>query len=232
MAVKVHKQNKEKKDNINDFQESPTSPTKELSAPIYLNKEIVEDKQEPSYKERREKSYADYQNLIKSKKTGIVAQFLHAYIDLESTSSLYELEKKFDNYDECRRELLLIGDSEFYVKQGIALYNELRKEGVYATRRATIKNDAHLIIEHQVITDKTPYIIRACNVFEAYWDGELAKYIRKNAYLNRIEYLINYTTELSNRKYITDSQLAFQRVQQLKLKYIEMHIKCNSQSMR
>lgn len=225
MAIKVHKRNKEKKDGAGDFQESIISPIKELSMSVYQNKELAGDEKNTLYRERKEKSYADYQVLTKRKKTGIVAQFLYTCIDLESAPSLYELEKKFDTYDEYRKELLLMGDSELYVKQGIVLYNKLRKEGVYTTRRATIKNDAHFIIEHPVITNKSLYIIQACDAFEAYWDSELTKYTRKNAYLNRIEYLINYAAELSKKKYIKDNPPALQRVQQLKLKYTEIRIK-------
>lgn len=226
MAAKIHKRNKrEKTKSISEIAVSLENK------PIYetpeAEKKTIETKEDekPSYKERREKSYADYKNLIKGKKTHTVASFLHACIDLESMPSIYDFEKKFENYDECRKELLLIGDYEFYIKQGIALYNKLRKDGSYTTRRATIKNDAHLIIEHLDITDRSPYIIQACNNYEAYWDSELTKYKRKSAYLNRIDYLINYTTELLQKWYIKDNQMAQQKILRLQQKYIQMRNK-------
>jgi len=226
MTVKIYKRNKkDKTKTISDITFSlENEPIHEISE---MEKEIIEikDIEETPYEERREKSYASYKNLVKGRKTHVVASFLHACIALEYMPSIYDFEKKFENYDECRKELLLIGDYEFYVKQGIALYNKLRKEGIYTTRRATIKNDAHLIIEHLNIIDRTPYIIRACNNYEAYWDNELTKYKRKSAYLNRIDYLINYTTELLQKWYIKDNQTVQQQILQLQQKYIQMRNK-------
>ena len=227
MAVKIHKRNKKEKTKIiSDITVSLVE-----NEPIYETPEIekkiigIKEDEKISYKERRENSYADYKNLIKDKKTHTVASFLHACIDLESIPSIYDFEKKFKNYDECRKELLLIGDYEFYIKQGIALYNKLRKDGIYTTRRATIKNDAHLIIEHLNIIDRSPYIIQACNNYEAYWDSELTKYKRKSAYLNRIDYLINYTTELLQKWYIKDNLTVQQKILLLQQKYIQMRNK-------
>ena len=104
-------------------------------------------------------------------------------------------------------------------------FSKLRKDGVYTTRRATIKNDAHLIIEHQNIIDRSSYIIQACNNYEAYWDSELTRYKRKDAYLNRIDYLINYTTELLQKWYVRDNQMVEQKILQLRQKYIQMRNK-------
>lgn len=226
MAIKIHKKNKKKK--AKAFSEFTVplenKPTNEIHG---KEKDTIEIKEvdKTSYNERREKSYTSYGNLIKSRKTHVVASFLHACIDLEYMPSIYDFEKKFENYDECRKELLLIGDYEFYIKQGIALYNKLRKDGVYTTRRATIKNDAHLIIEHQNIIDRSSYIIQACNNYEAYWDSELTRYKRKDAYLNRIDYLINYTTELLQKWYVRDNQMVEQKILQLRQKYIQMRNK-------
>lgn len=226
MAVKIHKRNKKEKTKIiSDI--TVSLENKSIYETPEIEKETIEIKEDEktSYKKRREKSYDNYKNLIKGKKTHTVASFLHACIDLESMPSIYDFEKKFENYDECRKELLLMGDYEFYIKQGIALYNELRKDGVYTTRRATIKNDAHLITEHLNITNRTPYIIQACNNHEAYWDNELTKYKRKSTYLNQIDYLINHTTELLQKWYVKDNRMAQQKILQLQQKYIQMRNK-------
>lgn len=221
MAVKVHKRNKCAKSDINTNEDSVQS--NQDTCTESSNHTIETDKEESNtFNERREIIYSRYQDLVKQKKAHAVSSFLYACLNLEAVSNLYELEKVFRNYDDSRRELLLMGDSEFYVKAGINLYNKMRKEGIYTTRRATIKNDAHLIIEHKPISDKTPYIIQACNGFESYWDGILNTYKHQSARLNRIDYLIDCLDDFSQKSFVKDSQEATHKVLQLRQKYIDM----------
>lgn len=213
MAIRVQRRNNKKKRLAVQQQEAEATATNDVPEDNNAASE------EEDYQKRRERRYAEYQEYVKNEKASIVAGFLYASIDLETITNIYEVEKKIDSYNYERNELLSMGDSDLYVKQGIAEYNRKRKEGVYETRRATIKDDAHIITEHRALTDITPYIVQGINGFERYWDRELTLYKRKSYYLKRVDYLVEHIGELLQKPYIQNNITAVNMLHDLRQKY-------------
>lgn len=174
-----------------------------------------------SMDDRRELLYEKFQERTKNRNYHIVACFLHAAIDLENITDFYDFEKKVEQYNVQRKELLLLTGYEFYAKQGIKLYNQLCNDGVYTTRKAK-KSDLKIINEHKPLKDLPLSMEQIYDNFEAHWNDVLKSYKSRTAYYNRLEYLITYISELERKPYLSAEQCILFKLQHLKNSYSEL----------
>lgn len=140
--------------------------------------------------------------------TYIVFDFINSLVTLLHSEDFYVLERNFDNFENILKNniyhLTKTKEYEEYSSKAIRLYNMRLNVGLLQFELndnlvSKIKYPNNICIT-EVLHDIEHNVF---HLFEAYWANVLSSYKRKNAYINRLNYLVDYIEGLKKKEYIS-----------------------------
>lgn len=186
------------------------------SADIHSSKEDLAD-----LRARRARRYRRFDRLMRHKKIWAVLNYAKSLEAIYDSSNFYDLEKALIEYQNA---FARFEDPDFHPSEG---------EIQCAFRFCDIQNCMG-ICEHRLTeTDKqsisnwNTYSLDFTNILETvskrfitYWDETLDTYKKKNAYLKRLDYLINHLNEVRLREGLSTIPQIDDYLNKLKTYYI------------
>ncbi|MFI3333497.1 MAG: hypothetical protein SNI51_07815 [Rikenellaceae bacterium] len=147
-----------------------------------------------------------------------IASYIYNMVKLDSITTFYEYEKTIETINIVKERLLRVVNLDKRVPYGIKLVLKMSKEdclmeGYNEESCLSIYNNMHNEL------DTHTYITNTIVMFEKYWNGVLNGYVRHHAYVNRLEYLVDYIEDLLKKEYIKHDQPAREKLISLQSSY-------------
>lgn len=151
-----------------------------------------------------------------------IASYIAVIVGFNYIKDFHEYDKSIEDYRIIRGRLLRVENLEKRVQKGISLFirsNKHEYEQKYLNNAfcSSVISDMHNEI------NDTHYLLSILRRFAGYWNGVIGGYVRKHAYVNRLQYLIDYTESLKSKSYIKDNHAVLNEISQIQARYITLH---------
>ena len=160
---------------------------------------------------------------MRHKKIWAVLNYAKSLEAIYDSSNFYDLEKALIEYQNA---FARFDDPDFHPSEG-----EIQCAFRFCDIQYCIGKCQHYLTEEEKrnISNWSFYTLDYMNIlnavskrFRTYWDDVLGAYKKKNAFLNRLDYLINHLDEVKHRKNLSTIPRIEDYVNELQVYYIDM----------